>query len=300
MRLITFEKDGRPVLGVRRKDDLVDLSIAAPWLTQYLVPLLAGGSEALAQIKTAASMAPSRAVLPLDGLTYLPPVTHPGKIICLGLNYAEHAAESRLQKPPCPVLFARFAGTLVGHDAALVRPACSEQLDYEGELAVIIGKTGRAVSREQALSLVGGYSIFNDASVRDFQFRTSQWTMGKNFDRTAGFGPECVTPDELPPGAAGLRLQTQLNGVVMQEGNTRDMLFDVAETIAFVTRAMTLVPGDLLVMGTPAGIGWARKPQVFMRAGDVCEVEIEGIGVLRNPIADEESAPPPPQQGGRR
>ena len=296
MRLITFEKDGRPVLGVRRKDDLVDLSVAAPWLAQFLVQLLAGGSAAMAQIKTAVGMAPSRAIIPLEEITYLPPVTHPSKIICLGLNYAEHAAESRLEKPPCPVLFARFATTLVGHQAPLVRPTCSEQFDYEGELAVIIGKKGRQVSRADALSLVGGYSIFNDGSLRDYQFKTPQWTMGKNFDRTGGFGPECVTPDELPSGAAGLKLQTRLNGDVMQEASTRDMIFDVAETIAFITEAMTLNAGDLIVMGTPGGIGWARRPQVFMKPGDICEIEIEGIGILRNPIADQDSAPPSPAQ----
>jgi 2-keto-4-pentenoate hydratase/2-oxohepta-3-ene-1,7-dioic acid hydratase in catechol pathway len=300
VRLITFEKDGRPVLGVRRKDELVDLSIAAPWLPQYLVPLLAGGTAAMAQIKTAAGMAPSRAIIPPEEVTYLPPVTHPGKIICLGLNYAEHAAECRFQKPPCPILFARFASTLVGHRSPLVRPGCSAQFDYEGELVVIIGKTGRSIVRSDALSLVGGYSIFNDASVRDFQFKTPQWTMGKNFDRTGGFGPECVTADELPPGATGLRLQTRLNGAVMQEAHTSDMIFDVAEAIAFITQAMTLNPGDLVVMGTPGGIGWARDPQVFMQAGDVCEVEIEGIGTLRNPIVDQENAPPVPLQGAWR
>ena len=300
MRLITFEKDGRPVLGVRRKDDLVDLSVAAPWLAQFLVQLLAGGSAAMAQIKTAVGMAPSRAIIPLEEVTYLPPVTQPGKIICLGLNYADHAAESRLEKPPCPVLFARFATTLVGHQAPLVRPTCSEQFDYEGELAVIIGKKGRQVARADALSLVGGYSIFNDGSLRDYQFKTPQWTIGKNFDRTGGFGPECVTPDELSPGASDLRLRTRLNGIVMQDANTRDMIFDVAETIAFITEAITLNPGDLIVMGTPGGIGWARRPQVFMKPGDVCEVEIEGIGTLRNPIAGQESAPSGPAQGAWR
>ena len=288
------------MLGVRRKDDLVDLSVAAPWLAQFLVQLLTGGDAAMAQIKTAVGMAPSRAIVPLEEVTYLPPVTHPGKIICLGLNYADHAAESRLEKPPCPVLFARFTTTLVGHQAPLVRPTCSEQFDYEGELAVIIGKKGRQVPRADALSLVGGYSIFNDGSVRDYQFKTPQWTMGKNFDRTGGFGPECVTPDELPPGASDLRLRTRLNGAVMQDANTRDMIFDVAETIAFVTEAMTLNPGDLIVMGTPGGIGWARRPQVFMKPGDICEVEIEGIGTLRNPIVGPESAPPSPAQGAWR
>lgn len=291
MRLITFDKEGRPTLGVRRGQDVIDLSIAAPWLPQPLLPLLTAGQTAIQQVKTAVARAPSNAVVALDDITYLPTIPYPGKILCLGLNYVEHAAESRMDKPACPIVFVRFATSLAGHRQPLVRPRCSEQFDYEGELAVIIGKRGRHISRDQALSCVAGYSIFNDGSVRNYQFKTSQWTMGKNFDRTGGFGPECVTAEELPAGATGLRIQTRLNGSVMQDANTKDMLFDVATTIEFVSEVLTLQVGDVLMMGTPGGIGWARTPQVFLKPGDVCEVEIEGIGTLTNPIVGEDAAP---------
>jgi 2-keto-4-pentenoate hydratase/2-oxohepta-3-ene-1,7-dioic acid hydratase in catechol pathway len=301
--LITFDKEGRPTLGVRRTQDphtFIDLSIAAPWLPQPLIPLLTAGETAIAQVKAALAHAPSRAVVPIDSIKFFPPVTHPGKVLCLGLNYAAHAEEGRFERPSSPVLFTRVATSLVGHQEPLIRPQSSEQLDYEGELAIIIGRRGRHVSRVDALSLVGGYSIFNDGSVRDYQFSTPQWTMGKNFDSTGAFGPDCVTPDELPAGAAGLRLQTRLNGELVQDANTKDMLFDVADTIAFVTQAITLQVGDVLVMGTPAGVGWARVPQRFMKPGDVCEVDIEGIGTLCNPIVDEQITPYNPSQGLRR
>jgi len=252
------------------------------------------------QVKAAIARAPARAVLSLEDLVYLPTIPHPHKILCLGLNYEDHAAESRMAKPPCPVVFVRCATSLVGHREPLIRPSCSEQLDYEGELAVIIGKRGRHISREQALSFVAGYSIFNDASVRDYQFKTPQWTMGKNFDGTGGFGPECVTPDELPSGAAGLRLQTRLNGTLMQDANTKNMLFDVPATIEFVSQAITLQVGDVLVMGTPSGVGCSRKPPVFLKPGDVCEIEIEGIGTLTNPIVAEEALASEPQARGSR
>ena len=284
MRLITFDKDDRAVLGVRRGDEIVDLSLAAPWLPQPLIPLLTAGETAMQQVKAAVARSPARAVVPLNNIAYLPIVPQPSKILCLGLNYADHADEHGMKRPACPVVFVRFATSLVAHRAPLIQPTCSEQFDYEGELAVIIGKRGRNIPQDQALAFVAGYSIFNDGSVRDYQFKTPQWTMGKNFDGTGGFGPECVTPDELPIGANGLRIQTRLNGAVMQDANTKDMLFDVATTIAFVSKAMTLQIGDVLVMGTPAGVGFTRKPPVFLKPGDVCEVEIENIGTLTNPI----------------
>jgi 2-keto-4-pentenoate hydratase/2-oxohepta-3-ene-1,7-dioic acid hydratase in catechol pathway len=163
----------------------------------------------------------------------------------------------------------------------------STQFDYEGELVAVVGRGGRHISREAALDHICGYSIFNDASVRDFQMKTPQWTVGKNFDGTGAFGPAFVTADELPRGAAGLSLQTRLNGKVMQSASTTQMIFDVVTTVALITEALTLEAGDVLVMGTPSGIGMARTPQIFMKAGDVCEIEIEGLGILRNPIADE-------------
>jgi 2-keto-4-pentenoate hydratase/2-oxohepta-3-ene-1,7-dioic acid hydratase in catechol pathway len=181
----------------------------------------------------------------------------------------------------------RCTTSLVGHDAPIVRPQCSVQLDYEAELAVVIGRRGRHVREADALEYVAGYACFNDASVRDYQRKTTQWTMGKNFDATGAFGPWFVSADELPPGAAGLAIRSRLNGEVMQNANTSDMLFPVAETIAILTEAMTLEPGDVIATGTPAGVGHARKPPVWMKHGDRIEVEIEAVGVLRNPIQDE-------------
>jgi acylpyruvate hydrolase len=206
------------------------------------------------------------------------PLAARGKIICVGLNYADHAAESSMKLPDYPTLFARFPSSLIAHDEPIVRPRVSDKLDYEGELVAVIGKAGRRIPRAAALSHVSGYSIFNDGSIRDFQLRTPQWTVGKNFDNTGPFGPVFVSADELPAGAHGLKIQTRLNGRVVQSA------------IALISEAMTLEPGDLIITGTPAGVGAARKPPVFMKAGDVCEVEIEGIGILRNPVVDEAAA----------
>jgi 2-keto-4-pentenoate hydratase/2-oxohepta-3-ene-1,7-dioic acid hydratase in catechol pathway len=184
-------------------------------------------------------------------------------------------------------VFNRFNTSLTGHGQAILRPLVSDSLDFEGELAVVLKSGGRHIPRAQALSHVAGYSIFNDGSVREYQFKSPQWTIGKNFDATGGFGPYLVTPDELPAGASGLRLETRLNGVVVQLANTADMLFDVAALIAILSEAVTLQAGDVIVAGTPSGIGWAREPKLLMRHGDVCEVSIEGLGVLINTVADE-------------
>ena len=223
----------------------------------------------------------------LSAVTLLPPLSRPDKIICIGLNYADHSAESGFKQPDYPTLFARFSSSLIGHGASLIRPKVSSQLDYEGELVAVIGKGGRNIHRDQALSHVFGYSIFNDASVRDYQFKSPQWTMGKNFDATGAFGPTLVTPDELPLGCRGLKLETRLNGQVVQKANIDEMVFDVASQIAIVSEGITLAPGDVFVTGTPSGVGLARKPPLWMKPGDICEVEIESIGVLSNPVADE-------------
>jgi len=200
----------------------------------------------------------------------------------LGVNFVDHAAEGQVQKPECPQLFLRAPSSLVGHGEPLVRPRCSDQLDFEAELAVVIGRRARHVTRAEALSVVAGYSAFNDGSIRDYQLRTSQWTQGKCFDGTGAFGPELVTPDELPPGASGLRLQSRLNGTVMQDANTADMIFGVAETIAWLSRTMTLKPGDIIATGTPAGIGGLKG--IFLRDGHSVSVEVEGLGAVTNPI----------------
>lgn len=249
--------------------------------------LLAGGLDALAGV--AARLQAGRAFDP-DEITYLAPFANPGKIVCLGLNYRDHAAEGGFEMPAYPSLFTRFPSSLVGHNAPLIRPKVSTMFDYEGELVAVIGKPGRHIPRADALDHVIGYSIFNDASVRDYQFRTTQWAIGKNFDGTGAFGPTFVTADALPPGAAGLQLRTRLDGRVLQDASTADMVFDVAATVSLLSECFALRTGDVLVMGTPAGVGFARSPELFMHAGQVCEIEIEGLGILRNPVIDEAPA----------
>ncbi|MGI9336707.1 MAG: fumarylacetoacetate hydrolase family protein [Gammaproteobacteria bacterium] len=287
MRLCMFDKLGRPALGVRRGETLIDVSASVPGLPQDVPGLLALGPDAWGQVEHAADAADASASQSLAGVRYHVPIARPGKILCLGLNYADHAKEGGHDKPSYPSFFMRSATSLVAHGQPILRPRVSEQLDYEAELVAVVGRRARHVARDDALSIIAGYSIFNDASVREYQRRTSQWTIGKNFDATGAFGPAFVTADELPPGAKGLAIRTRLNGRVLQDANTSDMLFDVAETVALVTECMTLEPGDLLVMGTPSGVGHARKPPLWMKPGDVCEVEIENLGILRNPIEAE-------------
>lgn len=226
-------------------------------------------------------------VVHLDKVALLPPLASPGKIICVGLNYVDHSLESGFTPPSYPTIFSRFNSCLIGAGAPLIRPKVSTQLDYEGEMVAVIGAGGRHIAEADALAHVIGYSIFNDASIRDFQMKAPQWTVGKNFDGTGAFGPYLVTSDELPAGGTGLHIQTRLNGAVVQDATTSDMIFSVARLISILSEAMTLSPGDIIVSGTPAGVGMARKPPLYMKHGDVCEIEIEKIGVLRNTVADE-------------
>lgn len=227
-------------------------------------------------------------VVDLGKVSILPPISKASKILCVGLNYVDHAAEGGMKVPDYPTVFARFNSSLIGHGAPLVCPKVSEQFDYEGEMVAVIGKGGRAISEADALSHVAGYSVFNDGSVRDYQLRTPQWTIGKNFDGTGAFGPAFVTADELPPGAAGLRIQTRLNGRVLQDASTDDLVFSVARLVSLISAAMTLEAGDVIVTGTPAGVGLGHKPPIFMKQGDVCEIEIEKIGLLSNPVVKEQ------------
>lgn len=287
MRLVTFRAGGVTSLGSRIGEEVVDLRAVDAELPHTLHGLLELGPAGLERVAWACETAGEDARYGLSAVSLLPPIPRPGKILCLGLNYFEHAVEGGLtERPEHPIVFLRTATSLVAHGQPIRRPAVSTRLDFEGELVAVIGRRARDVGPDEALSAVAGYSVFNDGSIRDFQMRTSQWTLGKNFDATGGFGPEMVTADELPPGAAGLKLETRLNGEVMQQADTADMIFGVAETVALMSQAMTLEPGDLLVMGTPSGVGFARKPPVWMKAGDVVEVEIERIGVLTNPVAD--------------
>jgi acylpyruvate hydrolase len=238
-------------------------------------------------LDAAAAVLLNSPVVDLDQVKLLPPLPTPGKIICVGLNYVDHSIESGFTLPDYPTIFTRFASSLIGSGAAIIRPRVSTQLDYEGEMVAIIGVGGRHIPEENALDHVIGYSIFNDASVRDYQKKSPQWTIGKNFDNTGAFGPYLITADELAPGGRGLRIQTRLNGVVVQNASTDDMVFSVAKLISILSEAITLSPGDIIVSGTPAGVGMARTPPLFMKHGDLCEVEIEGIGILRNTVEDE-------------
>lgn len=284
MRFVSFlSKDARPAIGLRVGEDIIDLT--ADGLPATLEELLRLGGAGMDAVRTALARGAHR--LPSAGVELLAPLRSPSKAIAVGLNYIDHAAESKFDPPTYPVLFHRFPSSWVGHGAPIVRPHVSEQFDYEGELAVVIGQGGRYIDKADALRHVAGYSIFNDGSVRDYQFKSAQWMMGKNFDRSGAFGPDFVTADELPEGARGLQLKTRLNGQVVQDANTRDMIFDVATLVAVCSEPFELNPGDIIIAGTPSGVGLARKPPLWMRAGDVCEVEIEGIGILSNPVVDE-------------
>ncbi len=281
MKFMSYRTDKGSGLAVDSAGGYVGLVEGEPGYPGTLLSLVQAGVDALAMAATVLRDH-GRPVDPAQ-VTLLPPLL-PGKILCVGLNYADHAAESNMAVPEVPTLFSRFAASVVAPGAPIRLPRVSTALDYEGELAVIIGTAGRYIAREAALDHVAGYAAFNDASIRDYQLRTPQWTIGKNFDGTGPFGPVMVTADALPPGASGLKIETRLDGEVMQHSSTDQLIFDVATLIAAISEAMALEPGDVIITGTPAGVGGARKPQRFMRAGEVCEIEIEGIGILSNPV----------------
>jgi acylpyruvate hydrolase len=287
MKLMMFETAGRAVLGAVEGDQVIDLVALDPALPADLSGLIAAGPRALIAAKAAAATAPASARHALAGVKPLMPVAQSKKIICVGLNYALHAKEGGHAIPTYPSFFLRVWSSMMPAGAPVIRPKCSVQLDYECELTIVIGKGGRHIAEADALDHVFGYTLFNDVSVRDFQRKTTQWTPGKNFDGTGPLGPHIVTADELPVGAAGLRITTRVNGETMQDSNTSDMIFSTARTIALLSEFMTLEPGDLIATGTPSGVAHARKPPAWMRAGDVVEVEVEKIGILRNPVVDE-------------
>jgi 2-keto-4-pentenoate hydratase/2-oxohepta-3-ene-1,7-dioic acid hydratase in catechol pathway len=284
MRFISFKTSEGVGIGVRCDDGYRGLTAAAEKFPGTLDALVARGRSALEAAHEVLRTAP---LLDSPRLEYLPPLSAPPKILCIGLNYLDHAREGNFEAPSYPSVFVRFPSCLTGHLQPIVRPVLSKKLDYEAELVAIVGKGGRHIAKERALDHVIGYSLFNDASIRDYQVKTSQWTIGKNFDATGAFGPELVTADELPPGADGLQIRSRLNGETLQNANTREMIFNVSELVSILSQTMTLQAGDVIVTGTPAGVGFARKPPLWMKPGDVCEIEVERIGTLRNPIIDE-------------
>jgi len=287
MRIFTFEKAGKATLGLlKNEQEYIDLELAGYAHANDLVDLLsqADWEVTLAEIL---KNAPASAVASIAGLKYDILIANPSKIICVGLNYADHAKEGGHATPDHPSFFIRVNSSQVAHQQPMLVPKqSSERFDYEAELAVIIGKTARHLTADNALDCVAGYSCYNDGSVRDFQRKGTQWTLGKNFDKTGSFGPWLVTKDELPAGGDGLKIQARLNGQVLQDGNTADFLFSVSQVLVILSEVMTLEPGDVIITGTPAGVGYARKPPIFMKEGDVCEIEIEKIGILSNPIAN--------------
>ena len=283
MRIVHFETGGVSGIGADEGSGWHGLTQHDIGFPGTLPELIAQGADLL-RIGRSLGQAPA---IDLNAVRLLPPVPVPPKILCVGLNYDDHLEESGLKKPTYPEIFGRFATSLIAHREPIRRPRESIALDYEAELAVVIGTPGRRIPQEQALDHVAGYSLFNDATVRDFQLRTPQWTIGKNFDGTGSFGPWIVTPDAVPPGASGLRIQGRLNGRVMQDARTDQLIFSVPALIAMISVAMSLERGDVIITGTPGGVGAARKPPVYMQAGDVFEVEIEGLGILTNPVQDD-------------
>lgn len=290
MRFISFDHKGHSTVGVvldAKSDQFVDLSILGTLLPTELGALI-GTPNGLKDAYAAAKSALASAFRSIKDVHLMPLITNPSKIVCMGLNYADHAKEGGNARPEFPSFFLRGPSSMVGHNQPIIRPKASSKLDFEAELALVIGHKARNLTPDNALSCIAGYSCFNDGSIRDFQRKSSQWTLGKNFDATGGFGPCLVTPDELPIAADGLRIQSRLNGQIMQDGNTKDFLWGVVESLCIISECMTLVPGDVIITGTPAGVGYARTPPVWMAPGDICEIDIEGVGVLVNTIADEQ------------
>jgi 2-keto-4-pentenoate hydratase/2-oxohepta-3-ene-1,7-dioic acid hydratase in catechol pathway len=282
MKLATIQLDGQRHVAALTERGLAVLDTASG---QDLGDLLRRGVD-LAALQALAERS-TRTVDPAQAV-FLTPLAEPPKIICVGLNYADHTKESPYEQPDYPTLFLRVATSLTAHGAALEKPQASDTLDFEGEMVVVLGKGGRHIPKEQALDCVFGYSVANEGSVREYQFKSPQWTVGKNFDATCAIGPYVVTADELPAGGKGLQLQTRLNGEVMQSASTDDMIYDVATLIAVISEAITLQPGDVIVSGTPAGVGFGRNPKLYMKDGDRVEVEIERIGTLVNTVRDQQ------------
>jgi 2-keto-4-pentenoate hydratase/2-oxohepta-3-ene-1,7-dioic acid hydratase in catechol pathway len=282
MRLVSFETNGRAAFGIVVGDGIVDASVRLPGRPRGLREGLAAG--ALRELERLASMQPDFACSDVAFAPVIPDAA--AKLLCVGINYLPHIKEMGRERPERPVLFVRFGDSVVGHGRPLLKPRESEQFDYEGELAVVIGKRARRVSKERALDYVAGYSCFNDGSVRDFQRHSAQFTPGKNFHASGSFGPWLVTADEIPD-VGSLTLTTRLNGTVMQNESVGELCFGVPQLIEYCSTFTQLEPGDVIVTGTPGGVGAGRKPPVWMKPGDTVEVELTGIGVLRNPVIAE-------------
>ena len=294
MQLVTYQSDGNWRAGIALDDRIVDAEAAAEaanlaqdnaadWTSNRYIIQVSSDERAVLE-NAARGLATSQFAVHADAVRLGPPIVDPEKIICLGLNYRDHAQEANLPIPPVPNLFAKYRNTLTGPASPILLPNVSQEIDYEAELAVVIGRRCKNVTPADALSVVAGYMAFNDVSARDVQMRTSQWLAGTALDTFGPCGPALVVNEIRDP--QSLDVSTRVNGETLQQRNTRDMIFSVAESIAFISRLMTLEPGDIVATGTPAGVGFKRSPPIFLQHGDVVEVEVEGIGVLRNPVID--------------
>jgi 2-keto-4-pentenoate hydratase/2-oxohepta-3-ene-1,7-dioic acid hydratase in catechol pathway len=300
MKLATYQHNEKLGLGVVVNEQVVDIVAGHEAMTGAKLPLpgdlkslLAweGGLQLVRQLEAEAKSNRARlseAILPLTQVRLRAPLLNPNKIICIGLNYRDHATEAKLPLPTEPVIFGKYANSIVGPEEDILLPTgLSDKIDYEAELAVIIGRTAAAISKEEALDYVAGYTNFNDISARDLQTRDGQWMKGKCLDTFAPMGPWLVTGDEIT-NPDNLNIELRLNDKVMQSSNTRKMVFGVSELISFLSRLMTLDPGDIIATGTPAGVGFVQQPPIYLTAGDVVEIEIEGVGVLRNGVRGKE------------
>ena len=287
MRFATIETWAGPRAALRRDGNYVDLHATDGNIPPSVRGILVGGARAIEAVQRAAER-PDAVTYPITQVKLHAPVVDPRKIICLGLNYRDHAAESGAPIPKEPILFSKYPTALIGNGEAIVLPRVSTEVDFEAELVIIVGNKGRHIPAESAMAHVAGYAVGHDVSARDWQLKKDgkQWMVGKTFDTFAPVGPELVTVDEVPdPHALPIRLR--LNGTTMQDSNTSQMIFSVSQTLAYLSQVFTLEPGDLIFTGTPPGVGFARKPPVFLKGGDTVEVEIGGLGVLHNPVVAE-------------
>ena len=293
MLIVSYRIRGAWRAGITDGSYLVDVAMLNPSsraVSLTVRDLLEAGPAAVDQALDHARRSirnASEQRMPLEAVELGPPIPNPDKIICLGLNYSEHAKEFNVDIPAVPTIFAKFRNALCGPSSPIILPRVSAQIDYEGELAVVIGRPCKDISERDALTCVAGYTIINDVSARDLQMQTSQWTAGKTLDTFAPMGPGIVPAADIPD-PQDLEITTRVNGVTLQRGNTGEMIFPVSRSIAFLSSLMTLEPGDLIATGTPSGVGFRRNPPLFLKAGDVVEVEIRGIGVIRNPVVGPE------------
>jgi 2-keto-4-pentenoate hydratase/2-oxohepta-3-ene-1,7-dioic acid hydratase in catechol pathway len=289
MRLVTFAKRGSSefkvgaLISADGKDFVVDLAAGAsngPSSMRQLLRAVDGNFESLAAM---VRLAPESARQKMSDLVLGPVVPDPEKIICIGLNYRDHAEETNLAVPEFPTVFAKYSNTLIGDGDAILLPAATSQPDYEAEFAFVIGRPAKEVAEQDAMNYVAGYTIFNDVSARDYQLRTTQWTLGKSFDTFGPVGPSLVTKDEVPdPHALGVRLW--IGNELLQDSNTSNLIFRIPALVAHLSSAMTLEPGDIVATGTPAGVGFTRKPPRYLHPGETVRIEIERLGVLQNPV----------------